>query len=139
VTTKGKVFVVPGTKVGQTHSGSLRVTHNYTMRELAPGCKSIKQITNVTDPPTLSQPLLILISRHWISTPTSAVTLRRFLFVFLLPIFFSVCCLFSLAKLRLSMYIWHQFSKRPTKGPLLLGNLLFFLVMEMLVLLLLPL
>jgi hypothetical protein len=74
--------------------------HDYVWK-LAPRCKSIKQVTNVTDPPTLSQPLPILISRCWISSPTSGFIVGRFcLIVCFLD--FSVCCLFSLVDLRLS-------------------------------------
>jgi hypothetical protein len=52
-------------------------THNYVW-ELAPRCKSIKQVVNVTFPPALSQPLLTLFSRRWISSPTSVLIVRRF-------------------------------------------------------------
>ena len=36
-------------------------THVYVW-ELAPGCKSVKQVVNITFPTYLSQPLLVLIS-----------------------------------------------------------------------------
>jgi hypothetical protein len=53
VTVKGSL-TVPGTDVGQTHSGSLEGKSTITVWKLAPRHKSIKQVTNVTDPPTLS-------------------------------------------------------------------------------------
>jgi hypothetical protein len=77
VTVKGSL-TVPGTDVGQTHSGSLEGKSTITAWKLAPRHKSIKQVTNVTDPPTLSPPLPILISRCWISSPTSGFIVGRF-------------------------------------------------------------
>jgi hypothetical protein len=53
---------VPGIDVGQTHSGSLEGKSTITTSKLAPRHKSIKQVANITDPPTLSPPLPILIS-----------------------------------------------------------------------------
>jgi hypothetical protein len=61
VTVKGSL-TVPGTDVGQTHSGSLEGKSTITAWKLAPRRKSVKQVANVTDPPTLSLPLPILIS-----------------------------------------------------------------------------
>jgi hypothetical protein len=61
VTVKGSL-TVPGTDIGQTHSGSLEGKSTITVWNLAPRRKSVKQVTNVTDPPTLSPPLPILIS-----------------------------------------------------------------------------
>ena len=52
-------------------------THDYVW-ELAPGCKSVKKVVNVTFPPALSQPLLTLFPRRWISSPTSVLIVRRF-------------------------------------------------------------
>jgi hypothetical protein len=77
VTVKGSL-TVPGTDVGQTHSGSLEGKSTITAWKLAPRHKSIKQVTNVTDPPALSLPLPILISRRWISSPTSGFIVGRF-------------------------------------------------------------
>jgi hypothetical protein len=77
VTVKGSL-TVPGTDVGQTHSGSLEGKSTITAWKLAPRCKSVKQVSNVTDPPTLSPPLPILISRRWISSPTSGFIVGRF-------------------------------------------------------------
>jgi hypothetical protein len=71
-------LTVPGTDVGQTHSGSLEGKSTITPWKLAPRRKSIKQITNVTDLPDLSLPLPILISRRWISSPTSGFIIGRF-------------------------------------------------------------
>jgi hypothetical protein len=78
VTVKGKVFVVPGIDVGQTHSGSLEGKSTFIVWKLAPRRKSVKQVVNVTFPPALSHPLLTLFPRHWISSPTSAFIVRRF-------------------------------------------------------------
>jgi hypothetical protein len=61
VTVKGSL-TVPGIDVGQTHSGSLEGKSTITAWKLALRCKSVKQVANVTDPPTLSLPLPILIS-----------------------------------------------------------------------------
>jgi hypothetical protein len=77
VTVKGSL-TVPGTDVGQTHSGSLEGKSTITAWKLAPRRKSIKQVANVTDPPALSPPLPILISRRWISSPTSGFIVGRF-------------------------------------------------------------
>ena len=77
VTVKGSL-TVPGTDVGQTHSGSLEVKSTITTWKLAPRRKSVKYVANVTDPPALSPPLPILISRHWISSPTSGFIIGRF-------------------------------------------------------------
>jgi hypothetical protein len=77
VTVKGSL-TVPGTGVGQTHSGSLEGKSTITAWKLAPRHKSIKQVTNVTNPPALSPPLPILISRRWISSPTSGFIVGRF-------------------------------------------------------------
>jgi hypothetical protein len=77
VTVKGSL-TVPETDVGQTHSGSLEGKSTITAWNLAPRHKSIKQVANVTDPSTLSPPLPILISRCWISSPTSGFLIGRF-------------------------------------------------------------
>jgi hypothetical protein len=77
VMVKGSV-TVPGTDIGQTHSGSLEGKSTITVWKLAPRRKSVKQVANVTDPPTLSLPLPILISRCWISSPTSGFIVGRF-------------------------------------------------------------
>jgi hypothetical protein len=61
VTVKGNL-TIPGIDVGQTHSGSLEGKSTITVWKLAPRCKSVKQVANVTDPPALSPPLPILIS-----------------------------------------------------------------------------
>jgi hypothetical protein len=61
VTVKGSL-TVPGTDIGQTHAGSLEGKSTITAWKLAPRCKSIKQVANVTNPPALSLPLPILIS-----------------------------------------------------------------------------
>jgi hypothetical protein len=57
---KGKVFVVPGIDVGQTHSGSLEGKSMFIMWNLAPRRKSVKQVINVTFPPALSHLFLTL-------------------------------------------------------------------------------
>jgi hypothetical protein len=77
VTVKGSL-TVPGTDVGQTHSGSLEGKSTITAWKLAPRRKSVKQVANVTDPPALSLPLPILISRRWISSPTSGFIVGSF-------------------------------------------------------------
>jgi hypothetical protein len=77
VTVKGSI-IVPGTDVGQTHSGSLEGKSTITAWKLAPRHKSVKQVANITDPPALSPPLPILISRRWISSPTSGFIIGRF-------------------------------------------------------------
>ena len=77
VTVKGSL-TVPGIDIGQTYSGSLEGKSTITVWKLAPSCKSIKQVANVTDPPALSPPLPILISRRWISSPTSGFIMGRF-------------------------------------------------------------
>jgi hypothetical protein len=77
VTVKGSL-TIPGTDVGQTHSGSLEGKSTITAWNLAPRRKSVKQVTNVTNPPALSPPLPILISRHWISSPASGFIIGRF-------------------------------------------------------------
>jgi hypothetical protein len=77
VTVKGSL-TVPGTDVGQTHSGSLEGKSTITAWKLAPRNKSVKQVANVTDPPDLFPPLPILISRCWISSPTSGFIVGRF-------------------------------------------------------------
>jgi hypothetical protein len=61
VMVKGSLFV-PGTDVGQTHSGSLEGKSTITAWKLAPRHKSIKKFANVTNPPSLPLPLPILIS-----------------------------------------------------------------------------
>jgi hypothetical protein len=66
-------LTVPGTDVGQTHSGSLEGKSTFTAWNIAPRHKSIKKVTNVIDPPILSLPHPILISQHWISSPTSGL------------------------------------------------------------------
>jgi hypothetical protein len=71
-------LTVPGTDVGQTHSGSLEGKSTITAWKLVPRHKSINQVANVTDLPTLSRPLTILISRHCISSPTSGFIVGRF-------------------------------------------------------------
>jgi hypothetical protein len=77
VTVKGSL-TIPGIDIGQTHSGSLEGKSTITAWKLAPRRKSVKQVANVTDPPALSPPLPILISRHWISSPTSGFIIGRF-------------------------------------------------------------
>jgi hypothetical protein len=81
VTVNGSL-TVPGTDVGQTHSGSLEGKSTITAWNLAPRRKSVKQVANVTDPPSLSPPLPILISRRWISSPTSGFIVGRFVLLF---------------------------------------------------------
>jgi hypothetical protein len=71
-------FIVPGTDIGQDHSGSLEGKSTITAWKLAPRRNSIKKVANITDPSTLSPPLPILISRCWISSPTSGFILGRF-------------------------------------------------------------
>jgi hypothetical protein len=61
VKVKGSL-IVPGTDVGQTHSGSLEGKSTIIVWKLARRHKSVKQVTNIIDPPTLSPPLPILIS-----------------------------------------------------------------------------
>ena len=51
VTEEGKVFVVPGIDVDQTHSGSLEGKSTITAWKLAPRRKSVNQVVNVTFPP----------------------------------------------------------------------------------------
>jgi hypothetical protein len=77
VMVKGSL-TVPGTDVSQTHSGSLEGKSTITAWKLAPRCKSVKQVTNVTNPPALSPPLPILISQRWISSPTSGFIIGSF-------------------------------------------------------------
>jgi hypothetical protein len=77
VMVKGSL-TVPGTDVGQNHSGSLEGKSTITAWKFAPRRKSVKQVTNVIDPPTLSPHLPILISRRWISSPTSGFIVGRF-------------------------------------------------------------
>jgi hypothetical protein len=77
VTMKGSL-TVPGTDVSQTHLGFLEGKSTITAWKLAPRCKSVKKVANITDPPTLSLPLPILISRHWISSPTSGFIVGSF-------------------------------------------------------------
>jgi hypothetical protein len=77
VTVKGSL-TIPGIDIGQTHSGSLEGKSTITAWKLAPRRKSVKQVTNVTNPPALSPPLPILISRHWISSQTSGFIVGRF-------------------------------------------------------------
>jgi hypothetical protein len=72
------ILTVPGTDVGQNYSGSLEGKSTITAWKLALRCKSVKQVTDVTDPPALSLPLLILILQHWISSPTSGFIIGRF-------------------------------------------------------------
>jgi hypothetical protein len=84
VMVKGSL-TVPRKNVGQTHSGSLEGKSTINAWKLAPRRKSIKQVTNVTDPPALSSPLPILISRRWISSPTSGFIVGRFCLI----VFFS--------------------------------------------------
>jgi hypothetical protein len=115
-----------------------RVTHGFVMWELAPGCNSIKNLSSVTIPPTLSHPPFTLILQQWISSPTSGFTVRRFFYSCFLPIFFSMRCLFSLVDIRLNKFLWHYFLELPTKEPIFTGNLSFFLILEMFVLLILP-
>jgi hypothetical protein len=76
VTVKGSL-TVPGTDVGQTHSGSLEGKSTIIVWKIAPRHKSVKQVANITDPPTLSPPLPVLISRCWISSPTSGFIVGR--------------------------------------------------------------
>ena len=71
-------LTVLGEDIGQTHSGSLEGKSTITAWKLAPRRKSIKQVANITDPPALSPPLPILISRRWISSPTSGFIIGRF-------------------------------------------------------------
>jgi hypothetical protein len=70
VTVKGSLSV-PGTEIGQTHSGFLEGKSTITAWKLAPRHNSIKKVANIIDPLALSSPLPILISWHWISSPTS--------------------------------------------------------------------
>jgi hypothetical protein len=77
VIVKGSL-IVPRTDVGQTHSGSLEGKSTITAWKLTPRNKFVKKVANVTDPPTLSPPLPILISRCWISSPTSGFIVGRF-------------------------------------------------------------
>jgi hypothetical protein len=77
VTVKGSL-TVPKTDVGQTHSGSLEGKSTITAWKLAPRHKFVKQVANITDPSTLYPPLPILISRRWISSPTSGFLIGRF-------------------------------------------------------------
>ena len=63
VLVKGSL-TIPRTNVGQTHSSSLEGKSKITAWKLAPRCKSVKQVANVTDPPTLSPLLPILISQR---------------------------------------------------------------------------
>ena len=77
VTVMGSL-TVPGTDIGQTHSGSLEGKSTITAWKLAPRRKFIKQVANVIDPPALPSPLPILISRHWISSPTSGFIVGSF-------------------------------------------------------------
>ena len=70
--------MVPRIDVGQTHSGSLEGKSTFIVWNLAPRCKSIKKVVTITFPPALSQPLLTLFPRRWISSPTSAFIVRRF-------------------------------------------------------------
>jgi hypothetical protein len=76
VTVKGSL-TVSGTDVGQTHSGSLEGKSTITTWKLTPRRKFIKQVANVTNPPTLSPPLPILILQCWISSPTSGFIVGR--------------------------------------------------------------
>jgi hypothetical protein len=78
VMVKGSL-TVPRKDVGQTHSGSLEGKSTITAWKLAPRCKSIKKVANVADTPALSMSLPILISQHWISSPTSGFIVGRFL------------------------------------------------------------
>ena len=106
------------------------------MWELAPGRKSVKQVVNVTFPPALSQPLLTLFSRRWISSPTSVLIVRRFCLLACFLNFLACVVCFHLVDSRLDFFFsWRQFPKWPMKEPLLQGNLLFFLLTETLVLL----
>jgi hypothetical protein len=77
VMVKGSL-TIPGSDIGQTHSGSLEGKSTITAWKLAPRCKYVKQVAIVADPPTLSPPLPILISRRWISSPTSGFIVGRF-------------------------------------------------------------
>jgi hypothetical protein len=77
VTVKGSLTIT-GTDIGQAHSGSLEGKSIITAWKLAPRRNFVKQVTNITDPPTLSPPLPILISRHWISSPNSGFIIGRF-------------------------------------------------------------
>jgi hypothetical protein len=80
VTVKGSL-TIPRTDVGRTHSGSLEGKSTITAWKLAPRCKSINQVTNVTDPPALSMPLPIFISQCCISSPTSGFIVGMFFFI----------------------------------------------------------
>jgi hypothetical protein len=91
---EGQVFTVPGIDVGQTHSGSLEGIPTIYVWELAPRCKSIKQVINVTFPPALSQPLLTLFPRRWISSPTSVLHCEKVLFACLLTRFLACAVCF---------------------------------------------
>jgi hypothetical protein len=77
VTVKGSLTVL-GTNVGQTHLGSLEGKSTFTAWKLARRHKSVKKVSNITDPSSLSSPLPILISRCWISSPTSGFIVGRF-------------------------------------------------------------
>jgi hypothetical protein len=76
---EGESSLYLGLDVGQTHTGSLDGTPmGKTVWEIAPRRNSVKKVTNVIDPQTLSQPLPILISRCWISSLTSGFIVGRF-------------------------------------------------------------
>jgi hypothetical protein len=75
VTVTGSL-TVPRADIGQNHSGSLEGKSTITAWNLAPRRKSVKQVTIVTVPP-YPPPLLDLIMRRWISSPTSTVIKRR--------------------------------------------------------------
>jgi hypothetical protein len=77
VTVKGSL-TVPGIDVGQTHLVSLEGKSTIIAWKLTPMRKSVKQVANIIDPPALSPPLPILISRCWISSPTSGFIIGRF-------------------------------------------------------------
>jgi hypothetical protein len=77
VTVKGSL-TIPRTDIGQTHSSSLEGKSTIIAWKIAPKRKSVKQVTNITNPPALSPPLPILISQRWISSPTSGFIIGRF-------------------------------------------------------------
>jgi hypothetical protein len=77
VMVKGSLIVL-GTDIFQTPSGSLEGKSTITAWRITPRHNSVKQVTNVTDPPALSPPLPIFILRCWISSPTSGFIVGRF-------------------------------------------------------------
>jgi hypothetical protein len=85
-------LTVPGADVGQTHSGSLEGQSTFIGWKLAPRCKSVKQVANVSDPPGLSPSLPILISQCWISSPTIGFIMGSFVSLFSFRFIACVFC-----------------------------------------------